>query len=244
MSEQYILIYLLIFLISCLYSTVGHGGASGYLALMTLFSFPIIEIKPIALSLNIIVSAIAFIQFYRQGYFDKKIFIGLAMASIPAAFIGGYIHLDPRIYKIILGILLLLTAFRLGWPTKKEIALKETQPLAILILIGFVIGLISGMIGIGGGIILSPLLIFLGYANSKTTAGISALFIFVNSIAGLMGTLKNNFSYSSNMLIMLSIAILGGFLGSYIGAKKLNTNTLKKVLAVVLLFASIKMIVS
>ena len=166
------------------------------------------------------------------------------MASIPAAFIGGYIHLDPRIYKIILGILLLLTSFRLGWPTKKEIELKETQPLAILILIGFVIGLISGMIGIGGGIILSPLLIFLGYANSKTTAGISALFIFVNSIAGLMGTLKNNFSYSSNMLIMLSIAILGGLLGSYIGAKKLNTNTLKKVLAVVLLFASIKMILS
>jgi len=242
MSEHILLLSLFIFLVAGLYASVGHGGASGYLALMTLLSMPIATIKPVALMLNIAVSLIAFIQFYRSGFFNKKLFIPLAIASVPAAYAGGLLSIDPHLYKQLLGGLLFISAVRLAIPLKKEVLVVQHFNIVLVVMIGASIGFLSGMIGIGGGIILSPLLILVRYSDVKTTSGISALFIFVNSIAGLLGQMKQGIEFSSSMSVMIAVAIAGGLIGSYIGARQLNISMLKKVLAVVLFIASLKLI--
>ena len=242
MSEHILLLSLFIFLVAGLYASVGHGGASGYLALMTLLSMPIATIKPVALMLNIAVSLIAFIQFYRSGFFNKKLFIPLAIASVPAAYAGGLLSIDPHLYKQLLGGLLFISAIRLAIPLKKEVIVVQHFNIVLVVMIGASIGFLSGMIGIGGGIILSPLLILVRYSDVKTTSGISALFIFVNSIAGLLGQMNQGIEFSSSMSVMIAVAIAGGLIGSYIGARQLNISMLKKVLAVVLFIASLKLI--
>jgi len=242
MSEHILLLSLFIFLVAGLYASVGHGGASGYLALMTLLSMPIATIKPVALMLNIAVSLIAFIQFYRSGFFNKKLFIPLAIASVPAAYAGGLLSIDPHLYKQLLGGLLFISAVRLAIPLKKEVLVVQHFNIVLVVMIGASIGFLSGMIGIGGVIILSPLLILVRYSDVKTTSGISALFIFVNSIAGLLGQMKQGIEFSSSMSVMIAVAIAGGLIGSYIGARQLNISMLKKVLAVVLFIASLKLI--
>lgn len=242
MSEHILLLSLFIFLVAGLYASVGHGGASGYLALMTLLSMPIATIKPVALMLNIAVSLIAFIQFYRSGFFNKKLFILLAIASVPAAYAGGLLSIDPHLYKQLLGGLLFISAIRLAMPLKKEVLVVQHFNIVLVVMIGASIGFLSGMIGIGGGIILSPFLILVRYSDVKTTSGISALFIFVNSIAGLLGQMKQGIEFSPSMSVMIAVAIAGGLIGSYIGARQLNISMLKKVLAVVLFIASLKLI--
>lgn len=242
MSEHILLLSLFIFLVAGLYASVGHGGASGYLALMTLLSMPIATIKPVALMLNIAVSLIAFIQFYRSGFFNKKLFIPLAIASVPAAYAGGLLSIDPHLYKQLLGGLLFISAIRLAMPLKKEVIVVQHFNIVLVVMIGASIGFLSGMIGIGGGIILSPLLILVRYSDVKTTSGISALFIFVNSIAGLLGQMNQGIEFSPSMSVMIAVAIAGGLIGSYIGARQLNISMLKKVLAVVLFIASLKLI--
>ena len=242
MSEHILLLSLFIFLVAGLYASVGHGGASGYLALMTLLNMPFATIKPVALMLNIAVSLIAFIQFYRSGFFNKKLFIPLAIASVPAAYAGGLLSIDPHLYKQLLGGLLFISAIRLAMPLKKEAIVIQHFNIVLVVMIGASIGFLSGMIGIGGGIILSPLLILVRYSDIKTTSGISALFIFVNSIAGLLGQMHQGIVFSSSMSVMIAVAIAGGLIGSYIGARQLNISMLKKVLAVVLFIASLKLI--
>jgi uncharacterized membrane protein YfcA len=242
MSEHILLLSLFIFLVAGLYASVGHGGASGYLALMTLLNMPIATIKPVALMLNIAVSLIAFIQFYRSGFFNKKLFIPLAIASVPAAYAGGLLSIDAHVYKQLLGGLLFICAIRLAMPLKKEAIVIQHLNIVLVVMIGASIGFLSGMIGIGGGIILSPLLILVRYSDIKTTSGISALFIFVNSIAGLLGQMHQGIVFSSSMSVMIAVAIAGGLIGSYIGARQLNISMLKKVLAVVLFIASLKLV--
>lgn len=192
--------------------------------------------------LNIAVSLIAFIQFYRSGFFNKKLFIPLAIASVPAAYAGGLLSIDPHLYKQLLGGLLFISAIRLAMPLKKEVIVVQHFNIVLVVMIGASIGFLSGMIGIGGGIILSPLLILVRYSDVKTTSGISALFIFVNSIAGLLGQMNQGIEFSSSMSVMIAVAIAGGLIGSYIGARQLNISMLKKVLAVVLFIASLKLI--
>jgi uncharacterized membrane protein YfcA len=164
-SENIVLFSFALIVIAFLYSSVGHGGASGYLALMTIFAFPISVMKPSALLLNLFVSSISFFFYYRMNYFKPKLFYPFAIASVPAAFIGGFITLDNTIYKIILGVVLVFAALRLFgiFNFKEKEAVTINIPLALTI--GFVIGLLSGMLGIGGGIILSPILLFLGWAT-------------------------------------------------------------------------------
>ncbi len=241
MSVELLSFYLLLFLIAFFYASVGHGGASGYLALMAVFSFAPETMRPTALMLNIFVSLIAFIQYYRGGYFRWKLFWPFALASIPAAFIGGLMVINAAWYKTILGILLLFPVIRLiGLKLKTE---KEgmQQNLLVSLFIGGCIGFFSGMIGIGGGIILTPIILLLHWANMKQTAAVSALFIFVNSIAGLVGVFTNGFEYKPEILFMIGIAMAGGLLGAYLGSKKFDTVFLRKLLAVVLLMASIKL---
>lgn len=232
-----------LFIVAFLYSSVGHGGASGYLALMALFSFTPLVMKPSALVLNIVVSFIAFIQYYRGGYFSWKIFIPLALASIPCAYIGAQIHIDASIYKKILGVVLLFPVVRLSGfgVTSFTTEVKQFNMVGALC-IGAAIGFLSGMIGIGGGVILTPLLLLLRWSEVKHGAGISALFIFVNSIAGLIGALTTNAVINAGTFQMLGVAVIGGLLGSYIGATKFNNIILQRVLAIVLVIAAVKLI--
>lgn len=236
------LFYILLFIVAFLYASVGHGGASGYLALMALYGFAPQEMKPTALMLNLFVSLTSFIQFYRGGYFIKKLFLSIAAASIPLAFIGGMISVEGNIYKRILGILLLFPIIRFFF--FKNVEDKDLKPsnLAISLIIGAIVGLLSGMIGIGGGIILSPILLLLQWSNQKQTAAISAAFIFVNSIAGLAGMLTQEITFTEDMIILTVVAFTGGLLGAYIGSKKFNQTVLKYVLATVLLLASFKLL--
>lgn len=229
-------------IIAFLYASVGHGGASGYLALMALFSFAPQTMKPTALLLNIFVAGIAFFHYYKAGHFNKKLFLSFAIASIPMAFIGGMIEVDAAIYKKILGALLIFAILKmLNVFGKKQ---DSTQQIKIYqgLIVGGIIGFFSGLIGIGGGIILTPVILLLHWGNMKEAAAVSALFIWVNSIAGILGQISSGTVLSSTAFILAGIALIGGFLGSYYGSKRFNNKLLTRLLAIVLISASIKLI--
>lgn len=234
--------FIILFVVAFLYASVGHGGASGYLALMALYGVAPQEMKPTALFLNLFVSLTSFIQYYRGNHFKKEIFIPIALASIPFAFLGGMLSIDDHLYKKILGILLLLPIVRFFFFKNVEDDRLVPPVKWISIFLGAIIGLLSGMIGIGGGIILSPILILLLWTNQKQTAAISAAFIFVNSLAGLGGMLTQGITLTSNMILYIVVAFSGGLLGAYLGSKKFNQDVLKYVLATVLLVAAYKLL--
>ena len=236
------LFFTLVFLLALLYSSVGHGGASGYLALMALFSFPPDFMRPTALVLNIFVSSIAFYSFYRGGHFRLKLLLPFIITSLPFAFLGGMMEINPKVYKIILGLFLLVAVARMFFSPKYFDGTTKpvNQPLALGI--GAVLGLLSGLIGIGGGIILSPILILLRWADLKQTAAASAAFILLNSGSGLLGQSTGNLNLAPQSAIMLVIAILGGIAGSYLGSTKATSKVLLMVLSSVLVFASIKLV--
>jgi uncharacterized membrane protein YfcA len=214
-----IFIFLLILpFVSFFYASVGHGGASGYLALMALFSVTPELMKPTALLLNLFVAALAFYYYYKEGYFNKKLFLYFAIASIPMSIIGGYIEVDATIYKKILAVLLLF---------------------AILKMLN--IGFFSGLIGIGGGIILSPIILLFHWGKMKEAAAVSALFIWVNSAGGLLGQLSSGVSLNIESFGLVAIALIGGFFGAYYGSKKMNNQSLRYLLAMVLVIACIKL---
>ncbi|OIQ93636.1 sulfite exporter TauE/SafE [mine drainage metagenome] len=242
MADSLFLFYGLLFLVAFLYASVGHGGASGYLALMAIFSIAPDVMKPTALLLNLFVSLTSFIQFYRGQHFKWKIFFPLAIASVPLAFVGGLMVVDGTIYKKILGLLLLIPVIRfLFFPNFNVSEIKKSN-ITISLVIGGGIGLLSGMIGIGGGIILSPILLLLKWTDQKQTAAISALFIFVNSLSGLAGQLTKGIHFSADMYGFVFIAFCGGLCGAYFGAHRFKQTVLKNVLAVVLLMAAIKLL--
>ena len=232
---------LLLIITAFMYASVGHGGASGYLALMALFSFPIVVMKPTALLLNIFVAGISFWFFKKNRHFSWRLFYPFALTSIPAAFIGGYIDIDTALYKQILGVFLMIAIVRmLPLFGARAMVLKKANLLASLF-IGLAIGLFSGMIGIGGGIILSPIIILLGWGTMKQAAAVSALFIFVNSIAGIVGFNINGGTIPLEAYYLIPVVILGGSLGAKYGSGKFNTKTLTYLLSFVLIIASVKL---
>lgn len=232
---------LILLVVAFLYASVGHGGASGYLALMALFSFPVLVMKPSALLLNIFVSAISFYFFYKNGHFKWKLFYPFAIISVPMAFIGGFVKVNPVLYKQLLGVFLLFAILRMLNVFGKQKTETRANNLMLSLMIGAVIGLISGMIGIGGGIILSPIIILLGWGNMKQAAAVSALFIFVNSLSGIGGFILNDGVVPTETWYFIPIAVLGGSLGAIYGSQKFNMNTLKYVLAGVLTIAAVKL---
>jgi uncharacterized protein len=230
-----------IFVVAILYSSVGHGGASGYLAVMAFLAVAPEVTRPTALVLNLFVASIATIQFYRAGYFSWSLFWPFASTSIPFAFIGGMIKLPTSAYKIVLGLVLLFAAFRLAWSFSKDAEIEQPK-IWMCLIIGAAIGLLSGLVGVGGGIFLTPVLLLMSWSETKTAAGNSALFIFVNSAAGLAGNYAQVSELPSNAWMWIAAAIVGGLVGSLVGAHKFDSLMLRRVLAAVLLFAAVKLI--
>lgn len=229
-----------LFLVAFLYSSVGHGGASGYLALMALFAMPVISMKASALTLNLFVSATSFLAFQRAGYFRWWILLPLVIGSIPMAFLGARTHVDAPIYKIILGVFLLFAVARMLYQPKPTDKTIIPVNFIISIILGALLGFFSGMIGIGGGIVLSPILLLLGWTNVKETAAISAIFIFLNSASGLAGLVSTGIHLNPQIYIWVVLALIGAYLGAWIGSKKLSLVILNYLLAAVLFMASLK----
>lgn len=198
--------------------------------------------KPTALLLNLFVAAISFAHYAQSGYFKWRLFLVFSLLSIPLSFLGGTMNIDPKWYKIILGILLLFAIAKmlglLGKQSEREMEIKWIPGL----LIGAAIGFFSGLIGIGGGIILSPVILILGWGNVKEAAAVSALFIWVNSAAGMGGQLTSGVEIAPMSWWFVLIAVIGGFLGGYIGSKRLDFKMLRYLLAFVLILASLKLI--
>lgn len=242
MSESLIL-PLLIFLAAILYSSVGHAGASGYLAAMALVGLAPAEMKPTALLLNILVASIASVQFARAGCFSWKLFWPFAVTSLPLAYIGGAATLPGTSYKIIVGLVLFYSAARMIMslpPVDSQASARFFRMTALPA--GAAIGFLSGLLGVGGGIFLSPLLLLAGWADVRRTAGVSAAFILANSLAGMAGHFAATQSLPKAAPILALAAITGGLLGSTYGSRRLNSTVLRRLLAIVLLTAGLKML--
>jgi len=239
--EHFTYFILILPIVSFLYSSVGHGGASGYLALMALFSFPNELMKQTSLILNLFVAGIAFYQYYKGGHFKFKSFMWFAIGSIPSAYIGGAINIEPDLYKKVLGVLLIFAVLRILFKPSYNSQTKTIIPYQAIIF-GILIGFFSGLIGIGGGIILTPLLLLMNWSSMKEAATISALFIWVNSSAALLGQFSIGSSFPTTILPMIAVALVGGFIGSYYGSKKWSNKKLEYFLIVVLAAASFKLL--
>lgn len=276
---------LLFFVVAFLYSAVGHGGASGYLALMSIWHLAPEHMKPVALILNLVVSGIAFIQFYRQGHFLWRLFLPIAALSIPMAYLGGFTPLKDDVYQLGLGVFLVISVVLLNVNFRGGISFKNDDEQRVLVddasqlsreyllaaaILGGGIGYVSGLLGIGGGILLSPVLLLLGWTQQKQTAAMGAAFIFVNSMSGLVGFVQQHPLWESPAEKMSGIAdaaitggsvlgiywlsvsmivgvliipvVMGGVVGSWYGSKKFSHRGMKGILSVVLLIAAIKLL--
>ncbi|MCD4735700.1 MAG: sulfite exporter TauE/SafE family protein [Bacteroidales bacterium] len=236
-----VLFIILIVIIAALYSSIGHGGASGYLALMAIFSIDPVLMRSSALTLNLFVAGISFIAYYSGGHFRSRILIPFIVTSIPAAFLGATLYTDPKLYKMILGVFLLLAVARMLFIKPRESDVLTNPPFLLSLLIGGCLGFFSGVIGIGGGIILSPLLILFGWASIKEAAAVSALFIFLNSATGLLGIMHAGYAGNSQIFLWIPVVFLGGLIGAFAGSLRFSTIKLQYILSFVLILASIKL---
>jgi len=236
-------------LIAAMYASVGHGGASGYLAVLSLTVYASNDpawLKQHAWSLNLLVAGMAFFAYKKEGFFDSKLAIPFIVASIPAALIGGYLRVNDDIYDTLLSITLVFAAWKLytAKSGESEELFSNSPPVHVALVVGAAIGLLSGMIGVGGGIFLSPLILLFGWSDPKTTAGVAALFIWVNSAAGLIGSsISGQLVIDFGVLAPFAIAVLiGGYLGSRFGSEKFSQNTVRMTLVSVMLIAAIRQI--
>jgi len=236
-----VFIAILNLVVALFYSTVGHAGASGYLAVLALFGMAPVVMKPTALMLNIIVALIGTVRFYRAGFFSWRTFWPFAVASIPAAYIGGSLTLPVFIYKLIVGLVLLYSAVRLFLSAGVDKGKTTLVPIWMALILGAGIGLLSGLTGVGGGIFLSPVLLLMHWAKTKETSGVSAAFILFNSIAGLLGHVSAISYIPSGITYWAPAALIGGWIGTELGTKLLPISALRKWLSVVLVLAGLKL---
>ena len=235
----------LIFAVALLFSSVGHAGASGYLAAMALFGLAPAVMKPTALTLNVLVAIIATVKYYRAGCFSWSLFWPFALASIPCAYVGGLLSLPDVAYKPLVGAVLLYAAWRsLREADRPSVTEIKPPPLAIAVVLGGGLGFLSGLLGVGGGIFLSPLLIFMGWAETRLVSGVAAAFILVNSAAGLLGVVSTSPVLPVALPVWAVAAVIGGTIGSEYGSRRLGNSAIKRLLAIVLAVAGFKMIIT
>src|SRR6266850_3015422 len=228
-----------------LYASVGHGGASAYIAAMAIAGVAPAEMRPIALQLNVLVSAIATLKFYRAGHFRWRLFWPFAVTSIPAAYLGGAITLPGTAYKVLVGSVLLYAAWQLWWSARAGDELRPTRevPLALAMAIGAGLGVLSGLTGVGGGIFLSPLLLLLGWAGTKQTSAVAAPFILVNSLAALAaGFVKSPAMPPDYAWALMAAVLVGGWTGAEYGSRRFSNPVIRRALALVLAIAGGKMV--
>ncbi len=227
------------------YASVGHGGASAYIAAMALAAIAPAEMRPIALALNLLVSGIATYKFKRAGYFRWRLFWPFAVVSVPLAFLGGAITLPGHAYKTLVGVVLIYAAWQLWRSARAGEEMREVRepPLALAMVVGALLGFLSGLTGVGGGIFLSPLLLLTGWAGTKQTSAVAAPFILVNSIAGLAGGFTVQAASLPAQIWILAVAVLiGGWLGAEYGSRRFANPFIRRILAVVLAVAGAKML--
>src|SRR6266568_3817641 len=242
-TAHLIFLFFAIGVIAFLYSSVGHAGASGYIATMTLFGLAPTVIRPTALVLNILVASIGAFQFWRAGHFSWKLFWPFALLSIPAAYLGGYLQPSASVLRILIGVVLLFSAARLVLRrSDPPETFAPSRPTAISV--GAGLGFLSGLTGTGGGIFLTPLLLFCRWAHIRQAAAISALFILVNSNAGLAGYFTAVHSIPSLGIVLGAAAIVGGIFGSHLGSRHFPVRTISIILAIVLSIAGAKLILT
>ena len=235
----------LIFLAALLFSSVGHGGASGYLAAFALIGLAPESMRPAALCLNVLVASIALTKFYKVRAFNWQLFWPVAITSVPAAFIGGLVSLPNQTYKAVVGACLLYAAWTIfSHANKTDDVLVKPVAKPVLMSLGAGLGFLAGLTGVGGGIFLSPILLSFGWAKTKVISGVAAAFILVNSIAGLLGFLSKTPTLPAGLAYWAVAAIAGGWIGAEYGSKRLTNPTIRKLLAVVLVFAGGKMLLS
>lgn len=230
-----------IFIVAMLYASVGHGGASGYLAVMALFSLAPAALKPTALLLNIVVAGVGTWLYCSAGQFSWRVFWPFMITSIPASFLGGMCHLPLELYRPALGLVLLFAAWRLFARRRDEDYQAKAPALTAAMLIGGVLGFASGLIGVGGGIFLSPLMILLRWARVREVSGIASLFILVNSISGLLGHMSSLQHVPEYAFLLAGMALLGGSLGALCGSRHLPVATILKAMSCMLVLAGGKM---
>ena len=245
-SQQAFLLGALFFAASILYSSVGHGGASGYLAAMGLFGIAPALMRPTALVMNIAVASISLYKFSRSSGFNWRLFWPFAITAVPMAFVGGRIQLPILWFGILVGCVLLFSAIRLFIETlvadKRVRTIKGPPPLALALVLGAAIGLLSGLTGVGGGIFLSPLLVLMGWATVRDSAAPTAAFVLVNSVSGLLGLFSRQPTLPDALPYWVAAVVIGGLIGASYGSRRLGNNAMRQALAAVLVIAGAKMI--
>jgi uncharacterized membrane protein YfcA len=226
-----------------LYSSVGHAGASGYLAAMAFAGMAPATMRPTALVLNLLVASIATVRFARAGYFSWRLLWPFALGSVPFAYVGGGITLPGDWYRALVGLVLWVAAVRL-WLNLTVSRQERQPPVIVAVLCGAGIGLLAGLTGTGGGIFLSPLLLFLRWAETRQTGGVAAAFILLNSLAGLAGNPASLSNLPADLPLWAAAVVIGGLIGAEIGSRRIGTPAFRRVLGVVLLVAGGKLIFS
>ncbi len=242
MSHDDWILAALMLAVSLLYSSVGHAGSSGYQAAMAVMGLSAVVMKPTALVLNICVASIASCQFVRAGRFSWKLLWPFTITAVPLSFWGGSFKLNDSFYKPLVGVVVLVSAIRMLREIRRpDDGVVRLPNLPVCLLSGAIIGLLSGVTGTGGGIFLTPLLLFTRWADAKVASGVSAVFILLNSLSGLAGTSLTGASFPPALPIWCGVVLIGGLIGSHFGSRKFNSPTLRFLLAIVLITASFKL---
>lgn len=242
-TGEFLLVCGAILVVALLYSAVGHAGASGYIAVLTLFGYAPEVIRPVALVLNVLVATIGVVQFSRAGHFSWRLFWPFALLAVPLAFVGGYLTLPTHALKVLIGIVLLASAVQFV-RRPREAEMIRPPATGVAMAVGGGLGLLAGLTGTGGGIFLTPVLIFMRWARTKQASAVSVLFILVNSLAGLAGNVTATRAFPAFALSFAAVAVVGGTVGSHLGARRFDVVAIKRLLAVVLAIAGLKLVLS